>query len=217
MEKTETPTTEVVQDLKTEEAQTSQATTQAASLSEEPVKTEEVVGEEPKVEGLADAVEEVEEYELSRTENTKLSDEDFEAFVAEAEEKGYSKEMAEAILKAKEDAADKYSDKFKDHSLSELKTSTHAALMKDEMFNTPEKYAASIEDAKIVLSHFGDAELAEALKNPVIGSNPAVFKFMLRIAKVMKSEGAEGTIKGDSKAMSGVTPKSFLDSFYPDM
>lgn len=210
-----TPPAETV--TPTAEAQASQAST--PDQSQESNKPKEEV--KPEESALGQAADTVEEYELARSEDSKLSDEDFDAFVKEAEEKGYSKDIAEAILKAKEADAAKYSDeKWTNKGLEDLKKSTHEQLLKDEMFNTEEKLKAAIEDAGLVFAHFGDADLKEAFKNPIIGSNPSLFKFILKIAKVMKAEGVEADLTtGNSRTMdlSGKTSKNFLDEYYKDM
>lgn len=214
-----TETTVTTEEVKPSE--TTQATTETAEAPNSQASTEEVSQESNTESALGEAANTVEEYELARSEDSKLSEEDFDSFIKEAEEKGYSKDMAEALLKSKEEAASKYSDeKWTNKGLEDLKKSTHETLMKDEQFNTPEKFKSAIDDAGLVFAHFGDPELKEAFSNPIIGSNPALFKFVLKIAKVMKSEGVAGDLtNGNAKTMdtNGNQPSSFLDEYYKDM
>lgn len=213
-----TVTTEKTEEVKT--AEVPETTTETVEAQASQPSTAEA-SQESDASALAQAADTVEEYELSRSEDSKLSEEDFDAFIKEAEEKGYSKEMAEALLKSKEESASKYSDeKWTNKGLEDLKKSTHDTLMKDEQFNTPEKFKAAIDDAGLVFAHFGDSDLKEAFSNPIIGSNPALFKFILKIAKVMKSEGATADLtNGNSKSMdtNGKQATNFLDEYYKDM
>lgn len=130
-------------------------------------------------------VEEV-EYELELPEDSLVPDEEFDAIVNEAKEKGLSKDEADARLKL----LDKGYKNGKDAFLKAEGKRLLNDLLQDEMFNTKEKQTAAKANIDQVYAAYKDPDFMKFVKeNPTVGNNKHFVKFMAKLGESLKPAG----------------------------
>lgn len=160
----------------------------------------------------AEQVDEV-EYELELAEDSLVPDADFDALVAEAKEKGLSKEEAEARLKLLDSGFKKGKDAFLQAESKRLLSE----LTQDEMFNTPEKQKAAKANIDRVYAAYKDPDFMKFVKgNPTVGNNKHFVKFL---AKLGASLGDQATPPANSSGNPATPQKNegqdVLKTLYP--
>jgi hypothetical protein len=154
-------------------------------------------------------------YELELSEDSPLSDEDFDAIVAEANEFKLTKEQAESRIKQAESLYTKgQQDAYKPRM--EYYKNQVDLFNKDPDFNGDNKAAAYLSIKKAV-DKFGDPELLAQLSSPEIGNNYALAKFLKKIGDSVGVDNPAHQGKGVAGAPAEIDPyQQSLRNLYPD-
>lgn len=152
---------------------------------------------------------EIEEYDLTLSEGSPLTEDDLKAVAQYAEKYNLSQEEAQQLITDREKV---YSRGLESSRYERMVRENHAKLSADPDFSG-ERFQQTIDTIRPVITAFGDRELAEALQDPVIGSHPAVARFLLKLGKAMQSDTFVGKGAGGLKAAPAESP---LQSMYPD-
>lgn len=164
--------------------------------------------------------EEPQEYEITLSETSPLSDEDLDEIVKLAEENEWTQEQAEAAIKERETYYQRGSEAANRPRIEYYQTQKES-FDKDPEFNGEKKVATYQSIAKAV-DVFGSDELKAQLSRPEIGHNYALAKFLKslgdEITKVQN--GGDGSIllgKGSAGGGESVSEdQQALRNMYPD-
>ena len=170
-------------------------------------KTEEVKAPEVKKEESAPA-----EYELELKEGSVLTEKDLDEVVELAEKYKWSKEDAEKYIAKKEE--------IHNRGVESLRTKAHEIIQKEKekFLADPDFQGAKLKDSlgtiDLVVSKYGDKDLADYLKGPGGNSLPLA-KMLLRLGNIMKQDTFNG--KGTSASVkSEGTVEGALKTMYPN-
>jgi len=134
---------------------------------------------------------EFEEFEISLSEDSPISEEKFNELMDFVEAKNFSEEEAKQFIKMQEDAFTL----SKDIVTSEIRAKAEAdreALINDPLLGgSEEKFAESLKVMSKPVEAFGDEQFNELLRSD-IGNNPALGRFLFNLGKAMESEGFHG-------------------------
>jgi len=133
-----------------------------------------------------DSKSESEEYELSKPEDSLLSDADMERIASYAKEQGLSKDAAEKLVTDRSKAIDDFhQSNLNDHK--EL-VDKWAAECKDDKEIGGDNYNESVVCAKNAVSRFGSEAFKKQLEDTGFGNNPEVVRVFARIGRAMESD-----------------------------
>lgn len=129
-------------------------------------------------------------YDLELSEDSSLTDEQFDMIADLAEKNGFSKEEADKLIKAFEDQHSGSKESFE-------KAHTEKVLgMRKELEDMPEfQGEARVESTaliKLAVDKLGSNDLVEALKTPEIGNNKHLAKFLMNIGSRLKDDSIVG-------------------------
>lgn len=200
---TEEPSSNIANAIQTEEQQTKevQAPTEEQQTNESQDQTSSQVEDE--------------EYELELSEDSPLSQEELDAIAQYAGENALTKEDAEALIANRESLV-KQGMQISEQRLQEQYKKLSSDFLSDPDFNE-ENRAESFASIKRAVDNFGDQNLVEALKDPVVGNNIALGKFLKKIGDLIGPEGFEGMKPGkDGVNVSGNTRTEMMKRLYPE-
>lgn len=129
-------------------------------------------------------------YDLELSDDSPLTDDQFDFIADLAEKNGFSKEEADKLIKAFEDQHSGSKESFE-------KAHTEKVLgMRKELEDMPEfQGEARVESTaliKLAVDKLGSNDLVEALKTPEIGNNKHLAKFLMNIGSRLKDDSIVG-------------------------
>lgn len=131
-----------------------------------------------------------EAYDLELSDESPLTDEQFDYVADLAEKNGLTKEQADGLIKAFEDQHSGSKDSF------EKARDENRATMKKELEDMPEfqgeQKIESTSLIKLAVDKLGNDDLVEALKVPEIGNNKNLAKFLMNIGSRLKDDSIVG-------------------------
>lgn len=151
--------------------------------------------------------EEFEEFEITISEDSPLSEEQFNSLMDVVEKAGMSEEQAKAFIQGQEDLYKAGASEILSARAEEAKRNREA-LINDEIFEGD--FEGALKKMQPVVAQFGDTDFNELLRSE-IGNHPALGKFIFRIAKAMESDSFHG--KGGTPNTSIENP---LKTLYPE-
>lgn len=155
------------------------------------------------------------EYELELSEDSPLSQEELDAIAEYATEKGLNKEQADQIIKNRE-ALVSQGMTLAEQKLQQRYQELHDNFNKDPEFSG-EKREENFAAIQKAVQKFGDEQMMEALKDPIIGNNVALGKFLANIGKMISDENFEGMKPGDGVDTSdNGSRESRMKRMYPE-
>lgn len=148
---------------------------------------------------------EPEDYELSKPDETLLSDADMERIAKFSKEQGLSKDVAEKLVQEKSQTLQN----FHEANLEKHKSLVDdwAAECKSDSEIGGENYEESIHLAKLAVKRFGSAKFGEQLTSTGFGNNPEVVRAFARIGRAMESDSY-------TNGKSSIPPKSKADILF---
>lgn len=190
----EATATETKTEVKTETPEVKAAVT---AITAEPAKTE--VKTEAKVEEKKTS--EPIKYDVKIPEKSSVTQKDVDAILAQAKEKGLSNEQAQMLIDARHDQAAKTLAEYQTREVERVKAEAPKWLeqLKADKEIGGERFNESIENAKRVITKYGDKEFTDFLNNSGLGNHPMVARIF---AKIGKAFGESHWVEG-----SHITPK----------
>lgn len=146
-----------------------------------------------------------EEYELSKPEDSLLSDADMERIASYAKEQGLSKDAAEKLVTDRDAAVkDFHQNNLDNHKVLVDKWANDC---KDDKEIGGENYKESVIHAKTAIDRFATEEFKKQLNDTGFGNNPEVVRIFARIGRAMDSDSV---VRGGAAQGSGKSAEHIL-------
>ncbi len=175
------------------ENETSQDTTQDVLFSEETEKenektedSEQTEKEENSTEQGKETSEEAEQWEIERSEQSKLSNEAFKDLVDFAKENGVSKDFAQELIDRAEQREVQIMSGIEEKRIEMI--NQWAEDSKNDPEIGGEKLKEHAELARRALNEFGSESLTEGLKSTGYGNHPELIKFFAKVGKLIADD-----------------------------
>ena len=154
-----------------------------------------------------------EDYDLELAEDSPLSQADLDDIAGIASERNLNQEQANQIIKEREDFFNKGYSAINAQNQARH-TANAAALNADPAFSGDMR-VESFSDINRAAQTFGDDNLVAALKDPNIGNNIHLAKFLAKIGSALKDNGIEGLNNGGGNSQPVNAESLRLQRLYP--